>query len=366
MVYLVEGAYIAAESFREEGMKVPFYGKIRWQDQKQPSKNAPKYVRRLPPPLRCLLGLIDGLKTAKELAGYRVAVLAACKLESEREELSFKDPSRVSPSDGFVFTHNGANFAIAGYLGLSFYRGIGLDHVCSSGIDLLGMAYGMISRKEVDAAVVATVNSMADSVRVVYHKNLGVLSKSGVIRPFDERRDGTVFADSAAVAVVASERVVEDVGVTPLARIEGYSFVADTYHMFSIRESGEGFERVATEAAGGKTPRVIKAHATGTRVNDAAEARAYSRVFGREPVVTALKPIFGHSVTSCGLTESLHLLEALREGRIPKIENLERPDASCEGITLALEELPFSGGYVLSVAAGFGGFYSAILFCVEG
>ena len=138
--------------------------------------------------------------------------------------------------------------------------------------------------------------------------------------------------------------------------------------MFSMREDGEPFKRVVSGLSLTEPPEVIKAHATGTRVNDAAEAKAYSSLFGSFPAVTALKPVFGHSVTASGLVETLFLLERLKEGEVPPINNLEEPDEECKVLRLLKEPIKYSGGSVVSVSAGFGGFFSALLLrgCPDG
>ena len=362
-ILLVEGKFVKPEDFTDsKDLPTPYYGRIRWEKIQAVCKKSWKLFNRLPAPLKVMVKLMDQMECLKVCHRYRTAIVAAAKLEAEREALAFKaqKPDRISPSDGFIFTHNAVNFVIAQYLNIEFYTGIGIDHVCSSGLDIIGIAADMMARGKVDVAIVAAVNSMACPSRTAYHRNLQVVSKSGVIRPFDANRDGTIFADGLAVAMICSKEVAEREGLSAKARITGYSQVSDSSHMFSLREDGAGFEKVIEAACKGKVPSVIKAHATGTKANDRIEAKVYTKLFGKKPVVTALKPIFGHGVTSSGLTETLYLIENLKEGKIPKIATLEELDPECAGINVAKEEVPFTGGTVLSVSAGFGGFFSAL------
>ena len=360
---LINGKFLKPESFTDtEGLPVRFYGRIRWEEKAKRPRRPFKGYSRLPAVLRCLMNLLDELEELEVCKSYRTAVVVSAKLERERDLLALKaaeNPDRVSPSDGFIFTHNGVNLLVAQYLGLEFYYGLGIDHVCSSGLDVLGIGAELISSKKVQTAVVVTVNSMASPSRTAYHRNLKVVSRSGVIRPFDRRRDGTIFADGMAVALLCSEEVASKEGLKPMAAITGYGAVSDSHHMFSIREDGGGFKRAIEEALDNRQIDLIKAHATGTLVNDKVEARAYRELF-HKPRVTALKPVMGHSVTSSGLSETLYLLEWLQRGLVPAIETLEEPDPDCSGIEPVTKVESWKGRHVLSVAAGFGGFFSAI------
>jgi len=82
----------------------------------------------------------------------------------------------------------------------------------------------------------------------------------------------------------------------------------------------------------------------------------------KRPPVTALKPYFGHTVTASALIELSLLLSSLKNREIPPIPTTspEEVDPSCSHLNLALERpIPFTGKYILSLAAGFGGFFSS-------
>ncbi len=361
---ILEGRYVKPEGFTDtEGLPVPFYGRIRWDKITKEPKKRWKLFNRIPDALKVMLNLIDELSFVYLCKKYPLAIIASAKLERERDEVALKavEPQKITPSDGFVFTHNAVNLVAAQYMGVDGYYGLGIDHVCSSGLDLIGLADRLIRDKTAEVVLVVAINSMAAPSRTAYHANLGVVSKRGCIRPFDRRRDGTIFADGMAVALLCSEDVAEKEALTGVATVLSYSAYSDAYHMFSLRKDGTGFRKAIEGALNGEQPQVVKAHATATKLNDAVEAKVYRELFGDEPVITALKPIFGHSVTASGLCETLYLLDCLKGGYIPPIATLNEVDGECEGIRLAREKVPFDGGTVLSVAAGFGGFFSAVL-----
>lgn len=369
--YIVKGGYISAESFKApEFLPVSFYGYIDWVSKVEnykPKKNF-KYYRKLAPVLKCVIKLMDELdieEIIRENSSNKIAVAVAGKLDAERDRLTveaYENVDKISPSDGFIITHNLLNFLIASYLGIKYYRGIGIDHVCTSGLDLLGIAKDLVE-EGYEIVIALAINSLATPIRTGYHKNLQVLSKSGKIRPFDIDRDGTIFADAIAMAVVVSESMINGLKLKPLGRILNYSTLSSSYHMFSMDEEGYELEYTVGETVKGIDVKeaIIKAHATGTRLNDYVEAKVYARLFGDSVPVTALKPIFGHTLTASGLIETLYLLEYLSDkGKIPPIRNTTRVDPDCDRIRLVLEEENFDGKYIISVASAFGGFYSSM------
>ncbi len=368
-VYLIEGSRITTEEFlKVPELPVEFYGKIDWEEETSSyiPKKKYKLFNRLPSVLKALIKCIDQLRTIDNLLSKtdKLAIIAAAKLERERDEIaikSAKNPKNVSPSDGFILTHNGINFLIANYMGIRFYYGLGIDHVCSSGNDVLGIAYKMIKNKIVDAAIVCGINSMASVARTSYHKILRVVSKKGKIMPFDKERDGTIFSDAIALGVVCSERLTEKMSISPLLSIEGYNSLCDSYHMFSLDPSGESFIKLLENLTKEKAEiEFIKAHATATPTNDKAEGKAYTKLFGNINV-TALKPLIGHSVTACGLAELLILSDYLEKGKVPPVKNHQEFDPECGKINVIRKEITYKKGLFISVSAGFGGFFSALL-----
>jgi len=242
--------------------------------------------------------------------------------------------------------------------------------VCASGNFLLKRAKETIENGA-QAVLLITLNSMASVVRAAYHNRLGVISKSGTIRPFHKDRDGTIMADGLAVALVVSSTVLETTGTSPLARIAGGGEMADSYHMYGLDPEGEALQGAIEEALAnsGILPdeiALVKCHGTGTQQNDAVEAGVLKRVFHRNnPLITALKPYFGHSVVSSALIELAHLLKGIRDrGEVLPIPTTppDQVDPVAQELDLVLETpRPFPGGHVLSLGAGFGGFNSAVV-----
>jgi 3-oxoacyl-[acyl-carrier-protein] synthase-1 len=61
----------------------------------------------------------------------------------------------------------------------------------------------------------------------------------------------------------------------------------------------------------------LNLHGTATKLNDAMEARAVSRVFGAEMPCSSTKPMTGHMLGAAGACEAAFALMALEAGRMP-------------------------------------------------
>ena len=367
-------------------LPVPFYGKIDWQAQVEGYKPSRPFAgfNRLHPVLKTLVRLLDEL--AQEIPQLletprpKTGIYAAGLLEAERDRLlrMVDGDSKIRPSHGYLLIHNGINFTVASFLGIPFYSGWGINHVCSSGNDLLRLALWEMGSGKVDVAILVAINSMQSTVRTAYHQVLGIVSQTGEVKSFSQERNGTVVADGMVVMVLASPRWVQRHGLVSVGRVLSAASVSDSSHMYNLDPDGEAWSTALLEALreAGVTPQgiaVVRAHGTGTKMNDSVEGGIISRIFSRRsPVVTALKPRLGHTISASSLLELAVLLEeTIHRGRVPAIVGLDpaEVDEEFEGLKLATEgedwpcNLPAK---VVSMAAGFGGFYSAAIVEVEG
>jgi 3-oxoacyl-(acyl-carrier-protein) synthase len=105
----------------------------------------------------------------------------------------------------------------------------------------------------------------------------------------------------------------------------------------------------------------VNAHGTGTKVNDAVEARAIAEVLGSETPVTSTKGFTGHLLGAAGATEAVFSLFTLESGVAPASLGATPldPAVSVRVLTTATR-----GRFrrVLSNSFGFGGSNVAIVF----
>jgi len=227
---------------------------------------------------------------------------------------------------------------------------------CSSSAKAFASAQRMIHADLVDAVIVGGVDSLCDTTLRGF---AGLeLTSTRACRPFAADRDGISIGEGAAFALL--ERRGQGV-----ARLVAVGESCDAYHLSAPHPEGAG-ARAAIEAAlrrgGIEAARVgtINAHATGTKLNDAAEAKAIAAVFGDAPWVVATKGYTGHMLGAAGATEVLFCVVALERGWIPASLGAD-PIEPGLGLRIATMRTSIETDYALSTSFAFGGSNAAVL-----
>ena len=100
----------------------------------------------------------------------------------------------------------------------------------------------------------------------------------------------------------------------------------------------------------------INAHGTSTPLNDLAEARAISKVFGEPgPLVTSTKGVTGHGLAAAGAIEAVAGVLTIHHSTIPPTAGYEEPDPEITIQVVHGEPRPWEPRPVLSNSFGFGG-----------
>lgn len=174
------------------------------------------------------------------------------------------------------------------------------------------------------------------------------------LKPFDAARAGTVLGEGISAVVLRAKP-----GARSLPRITAGASQCDTHGVTGANPDGSSvaaiMERVL-QATGIRASaiRTLKAHATGTPSNDAAEARGMHRVFAKLPPVCALKGWLGHTLGASGLNELVLFASALEQGFVPAGAGFESVDDDLNVSPLQSERPAQCGHYLLN-QFGFGG-----------
>jgi 3-oxoacyl-[acyl-carrier-protein] synthase-1 len=180
---------------------------------------------------------------------------------------------------------------------------------------------------------------------------LDLTSRSARYRPFHPERDGLILGETYACALLGLEP-----GDAPLARLLGGFSACDTSSLTSTREDGSHIDavmRAALHSAGRDASEIdlVKLHGTATSANDIAESNGTRRLFGAAmPALCVLKPWLGHTLGACGLSETLLLIEALRQGQLPATDYADEAM-----LPLAAEPFGKVDDLLLANFFGFGG-----------
>jgi len=267
----------------------------------------------------------------------------------------------VSPHFVPMMMPNAAAGAIAMKLG-AHGPGFSVSSACATGSHAVGEAKRMLERGEADVVVAGGTEAAITPLCVAAFKRMGALSREGVSRPFDARRDGFVLGEGAAVIIMERADHARARGAKILGYVAGYGASNDAFHMTQPDNSGRGAEkamRAALADAGVDPGEVgyINAHGTSTPFNDKIETLAIHSVFnGGSPPVSSTKSAIGHLLGAAGAVEAVATLEALRRGLLPATLNFENQDPDCDldyvpdgpreapGITIALSNSFGFGG----------------------
>ena len=187
-------------------------------------------------------------------------------------------------------------------------------------------------------------------------------------RPFDAARRGLVLGEGGAILVVEEAGHAARRGASARARLLGVGAAGDATHMTAPDREGRGAARaLAAALADAHTPPAavsfVSAHGTGTPYNDAMEAVAITRVFGRGAVpVDSIKGAIGHTLGAAGAFEAILCAQVLAEGRIPPTAGLVTVDPACEGLDLVVGAARTHAVTVaVSSSSGFAGTNAALV-----
>jgi 3-oxoacyl-[acyl-carrier-protein] synthase II len=244
---------------------------------------------------------------------------------------------------------------------------------CASGAEALALGARLIRAGEADVVIAGGTEAAIIPIAVASFAQATALSRyrgdpAAASRPFAADRDGFVLGEGAGVAVLESAAHAAGRGARGRAVLAGAGIAADAYHITAPAPDGAGqvtaMRKALTQAGlrpGGVSH--VNAHATGTLVGDAAEARAIRDVFGDRIPVTAPKASLGHLFGAAGAVEALITVLSVEHGVIPPTRNLadtaQDPDIGLDVVT-GKREAPQPAA--ISNSFGFGGQNVALIF----
>lgn len=312
---------------------------------------------------QALLELHPALDAARERWGAeRIGICVGTSTAAMDEiERAFRTQleSGSLPAGFDVLRHGSAEGLLRTLRGLTGLRGPAavVSNACASSGKVFASARRWLGAGVVDAVLVGGADSLCQTTLRGFHA-LNLLSDEPA-RPFSAERRGINIGEGAAFALL------ERRGEGP--RLLGAGESADAHHMSTPDPEGLG-ARLAMQAAlaDAQLPadRVdhVNAHGTGTRLNDAMEARAIRAVLGSaDPIVVSTKGYVGHTLGAAGATEAVFVLEALCSGWTPASVGAEPVDSEL-AIDVATEGRDVDLRVALSNSFAFGGSNVSLVF----
>ncbi len=283
-----------------------------------------------------------------------------------------RGPDRINP-----FTVPGlmAN-AVSGNISIRFgLKGPASTHAtaCASSGHAFGDALQYLRRGLADVMVVGGAEAAVTPLCVGAFMTMKALSgfdgdPAKASRPFDQRRDGFILSEGAAMFTLETEEHAKARGATIYAELVGAANSSDASHITAPDPDGLGAARSmrwALQDAGLVPEQIdyVNAHGTSTPLGDKAEIAAAMAVFGEHArksaggklLMSSTKSLHGHCLGASGAVELIACIQAVREGVIPPTINLDEPDPEFDIDLVPHEARERPARYAMDNTFGFGG-----------
>ncbi|MDD2707877.1 MAG: amino acid adenylation domain-containing protein [Verrucomicrobiae bacterium] len=214
---------------------------------------------------------------------------------------------------------------------------IAVDTACSSSLVAIHLACRALQKGELDWALAGGVTLYLTQKRYNLMEQAGMLSKSGVCRPFDEAADGMVPGEAVGVVLLkrltdavadgdAIYGVIRSSGMNQAGRTSGITTPSMLSQLDLLREV---YREAEIDPA---TLRYVEAHGTGTSLGDPIEIEALTKAFGATGRagqfcrLGSLKANLGHTSGAAGVAGLIKVLLCLKHRAIPPQIHFQTPN----------------------------------------
>ncbi|XP_011313294.1 fatty acid synthase [Fopius arisanus] len=247
-----------------------------------------------------------------------------------------------------------------------------VDSACSSSLFAMEHAYRAIRTGLCDYALVGGTNLCLHPYVSFQFARLGVLSRDGRSKSFDNNANGYARAETISVAFLQKSKDAKRIYATVVHaktncdgfKPQGITFPSSKIQSVLLKDFYEECRVSPSSLA------YLETHGTGTKVGDPEELNAIETVFcpGRkEPlIIGSVKSNIGHAEPASGMGQIAKVVIANETGVIPPNLHYKEPregvEALADGRLKVVTELtPWSGGYVGISSFGFGGANAHVL-----
>ncbi|HEY1555387.1 MAG TPA: beta-ketoacyl synthase N-terminal-like domain-containing protein [Kofleriaceae bacterium] len=207
-----------------------------------------------------------------------------------------------------------------------------VDAACASSLLAVDHAVRELESGRCDAMIAGGVHVCHDVTFWSVFAQLGALSKSSAIRPFDRRADGILIGEGCGVVVLKRLADAERAGDRVYAVIRGTGVSSDGRESSAMRPRADG-QLAALEGAWRGIDRdavgLVEAHGTATPTGDEVELGALARHFGpaagRRAALGSVKSMIGHAMPAAGAAGLIKTALALHHGVLPPSLHCDEP-----------------------------------------
>ena len=210
------------------------------------------------------------------------------------------------------------------------------DAACASALVAIDHAVHALRTGRIDAALVGGAHLCHDPTFWSIFCQLGAMSRTGIIRPFDAHADGLLIGEG--VGMVLLERTADAVkqGRRIHAVLHGTGVASDGRGA-TLMSPSSGGQILATKRAwedAGLDPRtagLIEAHGTATDAGDSAELDTIAAFFGRladgeDPgCIGSVKSMIGHAMPAAGIAGLIKAVIAVEDATFLPTLHVDTP-----------------------------------------
>ncbi|MCX5709257.1 MAG: beta-ketoacyl-[acyl-carrier-protein] synthase family protein [Candidatus Omnitrophica bacterium] len=254
---------------------------------------------------------------------------------SEFDKEAVRDGPRLANPSVFTSTVGNSPASRAAIkFGIKGFNSTISTGMCSS-LDAIDYARDLMTLDKIKTVVSGAVEALSPQIFLGFYK-LNYLSVES--HPFDKRRNGIILSEGAVAYILENTEEAKKRKTHVYAEILGVGSAFDPARFYKYNPKAIGMKKamVAALADAGLKPENIDcifANANSTKDADLAETNAIKEVFGafsQKIPVTSIKSTLGETYSASGGMNLVAAIGALKEGFIPAITNLDKPDPACD------------------------------------
>lgn len=212
-----------------------------------------------------------------------------------------------------------------------------VDTGCSSSIMALKLAIDSLTKGEIELAVVGGVNCNLHPSNSIAHFKAGMLSASGMCRPYDAEADGYARSEGAGVIILQKLSVAKQQGNAVWAVVSGIGVNHDGPSNGFTAPNGSAQKKLLSltyQRSNLTTDQLVyvETHTTGTVMGDAIELKSLDTVLTSQPrksdkvLIGCVKSNIGHLESASGMAALIKTILMLSHSELYPTINFSKPN----------------------------------------